>query len=404
MSAGFNIDIVSGLSTIDAAQWDACAQAHNTSADAPTDITAETHNPFVSHAFLTSLEDSGSATAKTGWAGAHIIVRDENNIIRAACPTYLKAHSMGEYVFDHTWADAWERAGGRYYPKVQVCVPFTPVTGPRLLIHPECARAEGEALLAKGLLTLSDRCEASSVHMTFAHQRECEALAPYNFVTRLNKQFHFINHGYADFDAFLAALASRKRKMIKRERKEAVQEGIEIEHLTGTDITETHWDAFYEFYMDTGSRKWGQPYLTRQFFSLIGERMSSRILLIMAKRAGRYIAGAINFIGNRHLYGRNWGCIEHHPFLHFEVCYYQAIEYALKHGFARVEAGAQGEHKLMRGYEPVETYSAHFIAHEGFARAVKAAIEQERAHMEVDLDFYAQHLPFKKTEGQSHDL
>lgn len=317
----------------------------------------------------------------------------------AACPTYVKSHSMGEYVFDHAWADAWERAGGNYYPKVQVCVPFTPVTGPRLLIHADAERSTAAQALIMGLHQIRDRCEASSIHITFPTQDDWTTLSQADFLPRTGKQFHFINHGYRDFDDFLSRLAARKRKMIKRERKDALSAGIEIEQLTGSAITETHWDAFYEFYMDTGARKWGRPYLNRAFFSLIGARMSERILLVMAKRAGRYIAGAINFIGDRHLYGRNWGCIEHHPFLHFEVCYYQAIDFALAHDLARVEAGAQGEHKLMRGYEPVETYSAHFIHDASFARAVKHFLNQERAQINAEIDLYAAHLPFKKTEG-----
>jgi uncharacterized protein len=395
-SPKLTLRVIEDISSIDGQQWDACAQRPRM--DISTDGTeAEDYfNPFLSHAFLRALEQSGSATYKTGWQGAHLIASDDAGIIRAACPAYIKSHSMGEYVFDHAWADAWERAGGRYYPKIQSCIPFTPVNGRRLLVHPDLPRAYGEDVLLKGLRALNAQCDASSTHITFCTESEWQHAGQDGFLQRTGKQFHFINHGYADFDAFLAQLSSRKRKMIKRERKDALSNDISIEHISGDDIDQEHWDAFYTFYMDTGARKWGSPYLTRAFFALIGESMRDHIVLIMAKRAGRYIAGAINFIGGTRLYGRNWGCIEQHPFLHFEVCYYQAIDYALRHGLTRVEAGAQGEHKLMRGYEPVETYSVHHIDDERFAHAVAHYLAQERAQINAEIDLYAAHLPFKK--------
>ena len=324
------------------------------------------------------------------------MVEDENGALVACAPTYLKTHSQGEYVFDHGWADALERAGGRYYPKVQVCVPFSPVPGRRLLVAPGAqAEAAREALVA-GLRALREKVKASSIHVTFETKAEWEALTAEGFLARTNKQFHFFNKGYAAFEDFLATLASRKRKVIRRERKEAFGPGIEIEWITGKDITEAHWNAFFKFYMDTGSRKWGTPYLNRKFFTLLGESMAERVLLIMAKRDGRYIAGAINLIGDDALYGRNWGCIEEHPFLHFEVCYYQAIDFAISRGLSRVEAGAQGEHKLLRGYEPMLTYSSHDIPDPRFSRAVEDFLKQERRHMDAAIEAYAEHVPFKK--------
>ncbi|MDZ5696398.1 GNAT family N-acetyltransferase [Chelativorans sp. M5D2P16] len=354
------------------------------------------YNPFVSYDFLKSLEESGCAVRETGWLGQHLRLEDAGGLLIGAVPCNLKSHSQGEYVFDHGWADAFERAGGRYYPKLQVSVPFTPATGPRLLVGGNTDPAAARQALAQGLKTLTDRLGVSSAHVTFAPDQDVTALEEAGFLVRTDQQFHFFNEGYTSYDDFLAGLASRKRKALKRERRAALEAGIEIEWLTGSDLTEAVWDDFFTFYMDTGSRKWGRPYLNRHFFSLIGERMADDILLVMARREGRYIAGALNFIGGDALYGRNWGAIEHHPFLHFEVCYHQAIEFAIARGLKRVEAGAQGEHKLARGYLPVTTRSAHYIAHPGLRRAVADYLEHERQDVSAIGGILAEHSPYKK--------
>ncbi|MBE7186465.1 MAG: N-acetyltransferase, partial [Methylobacterium mesophilicum] len=351
------------------------------------------YNPLVSYAFLTSLEDSGCAVARTGWQGHHLRLEEEDGTLRGAVPCYLKSHSQGEYVFDHSWANAFERAGGDYYPKLQCAVPFTPVTGPRLLT---AAGENAAPLLAAGLKAVTERLGVSSAHVTFAEVRDVEELEQAGFLHRTDQQFHFFNEGYGGYDDFLATLASRKRKALRKERAQALADGITIEWLTGSDLTEKVWDAFFTFYMDTGSRKWGRPYLNRRFFSLIGERMPDDVLLVMAKRAGRYVAGAINFIGSHALYGRNWGCIEHHPFLHFEVCYHQAIDFAIARKLAVVEAGAQGEHKLARGYRPVTMHSAHYIAHEGLRRAVADYLRVERREIAAAGAYLDSHGPFRK--------
>jgi uncharacterized protein len=335
-------------------------------------------NPFISHAFLSALEHSGSVGGRTGWAPRHLIARDAAGRIIGAVPAYAKSHSRGEYVFDHAFAEAFARAGGRYYPKLQVSVPFTPARARKLLIAPDAAPDATRAVLIGGLEALRARIEASSIHATFLTTQDRHAFKAGGFLLRTDQQFHFLNRGYATFEDFLAALASRKRKVLKRERREALANGITVEWVTGKDLTEAHWDAFFAFYIDTGNRKWGSPYLTRAFFSRITETMADKTLLVMARREGRYIAGALNFIGQNTLYGRNWGAIEHHPFLHFEICYYQAIDFALAHGLARVEAGAQGEHKLARGYQPVKTWSVHHFADAGFQRAVAGYLARER--------------------------
>lgn len=317
-------------------------------------------------------------------------------------PAYLKTHSQGEYVFDHAWADAYERAGGRYYPKLQVAIPFTPATGRRLMAAPGVDTATVEAALAGALVALRDRMNLSSAHITFQSEPEWSRLDD-QWLRRYDLQYHWFNRGYASYDAFLSALASRKRKAVKRERREAVANGIEIVRLTGADLTEAVWDDFFRFYMDTGSRKWGRPYLTRAFFSAVSAAMADRIVLVIARRTGRNIAGAINFLGDGVLYGRHWGCIEDHPFLHFEVCYHQAIEHAITHGLIRVEAGAQGDHKIARGYEPVLTHSAHAIAHPGLSRAVADFLERERAHITDARAAMAADLPFAKTAANEED-
>ena len=383
------VGVATSLSAVPAADWDACALGPQNGSD-------ETHNPFVSHAFLSSLEEAGCVGGRSGWAPAHLTASDPDGRVAAAAPCYLKSHSMGEYVFDGGWADAYERAGGRYYPKLQVSVPFTPVTGPRLMVRAGAA-ATARSTLVAGLDALRGQAGASSTHLTFLDETEARALEADGYLVRTDQQFHWLNEGYRTFDDFLDALASRKRKSIRRERRDALSSGIIVDWVTGRDITEAHWDAFFAFYMETGSRKWGRPYLNRRFFSLIGERMADRVLLVMARRNGRLIAGAINFIGDAALYGRNWGCLEHHPFLHFEVCYYQAIAFAIERGLKRVEAGAQGEHKLARGYRPVATWSAHRIADPGFRRAVADYLKRERQYVELAREEYEAAGPFRQS-------
>ncbi|NKL19951.1 GNAT family N-acetyltransferase [Rhizobium leguminosarum] len=361
------------------------------------------YNPFVSHAFLSSLEDSGSADAETGWLGHHLLLETGRGELIGALPGYLKNHSQGEYVFDHGWADAFERAGGRYYPKLQCSIPFTPATGPRLLVAEGLQRLPIQSAIAESLKEVVRRLGISSAHITFVPDEEIGVFEMDGYLHRTDQQFHFINDGYANHEEFLETLASRKRKALRKERRAALENGISIDWLTGRDLTERIWDQFFKFYMDTGGRKWGRPYLTRKFYSLIGERMADDILLVMAKREGRYIAGAINFIGGDTLYGRHWGCIEDHPFLHFEVCYHQAIDFALSKGLKRVEAGAQGEHKLARGYLPVTTHSAHYVAHAGLRRAIGDYLARERADVEQMSELLTEHSPFRKGERQQED-
>ncbi|MBY3133529.1 MULTISPECIES: GNAT family N-acetyltransferase [Rhizobium] len=361
------------------------------------------YNPFVSHAFLSSLEESGSADAETGWLGHHLLLETGRGELIGALPGYLKNHSQGEYVFDHGWADAFERAGGRYYPKLQCSIPFTPATGPRLLVAEGLQRLPIQSAIAESLKEVVRRLGISSAHITFVPDEEIGVFEMDGYLHRTDQQFHFINDGYANHEEFLETLASRKRKALRKERRAALENGISIDWLTGRDLTERIWDQFFKFYMDTGGRKWGRPYLTRKFYSLIGERMADDILLVMAKRDGRYIAGAINFIGGDTLYGRHWGCIEDHPFLHFEVCYHQAIDFALSKGLKRVEAGAQGEHKLARGYLPVTTHSAHYVAHAGLRRAIGDYLARERADIEQMSELLSEHSPFRKGERQQED-
>ncbi|ACS56057.1 GNAT family N-acetyltransferase [Rhizobium leguminosarum] len=361
------------------------------------------YNPFVSHAFLSSLEESGSADAETGWLGHHLLLETGRGELIGALPGYLKNHSQGEYVFDHGWADAFERAGGHYYPKLQCSIPFTPATGPRLLVAEGLQRLPIQSAIAEGLKEVVRRLGISSAHITFVPDEEIGVFEMDGYLHRTDQQFHFINYGYANHEEFLETLASRKRKALRKERRAALENGISIDWLTGRDLTERIWDQFFKFYMDTGGRKWGRPYLTRKFYSLIGERMADDILLVMAKRDGRYVAGAINFIGGDTLYGRHWGCIEDHPFLHFEVCYHQAIDFALSKGLKRVEAGAQGEHKLARGYLPVTTHSAHYVAHAGLRRAIGDYLARERADVEQMSELLTEHSPFRKGERLQED-
>jgi predicted N-acyltransferase len=412
------IRVVDSFGEIPAEAWNACAKATD-STEQMRALTNPSHedkhpqlstrgypgNPFLDHAFFLSLEDSKSVGGRSGWQPKILVAETPGGEIVGAAPSFLKTHSQGEYVFDQGWADAYERAGGAYYPKLQVAVPFTPATGPRLLAragpHAEAVRGA----LADGLVEITRRSGLSSAHVTFANEAEWKLLGGKGYLQRTDQQFHWENQGYATFDDFLSALASRKRKTIRKERGGAMACGAEIHCLTGSDLTEEIWDAFFEFYMDTGSRKWGRPYLTRSFFSLVGERMGDRILLVMARRAGRWIAGAINFIGADTLYGRHWGAIEQHPFLHFEICYYQAIDYAIRHKLRRVEAGAQGEHKLARGYMPSTTYSAHYIADPGLKRAIADYLKRERAYVQAAGEELAAAAPFRKDlAGQEEDM
>lgn len=372
----FRLRVESDIRALPANAWDACATITPFGAESRPSL-----NPFVSHAFLSALEESGCVAASTGWLPQHLVLEGDDGEVLGVAPAYLKSHSQGEYVFDHGWAEAYERAGGRYYPKLQVSVPFTPATGLRLLAGSGPQAETVRQALAAGLVALAKLRKVSSVHATFLTEEDAAALEGEGFLPRTDQQFHWRNEGYGDFEAFLDALASRKRKQIRRERREALENGITVHWLTGSDLTEEVWDAFFDFYMETGARKWGRPYLNRAFYSLIGERMPDRILLVMAKRAGRWIAGAINFIGAETLYGRHWGAIEHHPFLHFEICYHQAIDYAIAHGLRTVEAGAQGEHKLARGYMPVVTRSAHYIADAQFRAAVAHYLDRERRYV-----------------------
>lgn len=379
------IRVVPSIAELAEADWNACA--------APDPLTL---NPFVLHGFLRALEESGSVGGRSGWQPQHLVLEDGAGSVIGVAPAYAKSHSQGEYIFDHGWADAYERAGGRYYPKLQLAVPFTPVPGRRLLVPP-CADADQrEALLASAAAELVRRQGWSSGHITFMSEGEWQRLAHLGWLQRTGKQYHWANQGYATYEDFLGTLASRKRKALRKERKEALAAGIEIEWIEGAGITEAHWDAFFAFYMDTGSRKWGRPYLNRRFFSALGAAMPDRCLLVMARRAGRYIAGALNLVGGDCVYGRYWGCIEHHPSLHFEVCYHQAIDYAIAHKLARVEAGAQGDHKLARGYAPVAVHSAHFIPDAGFRRAVDRFLVEERAHMQQVREALAGATPFRR--------
>jgi predicted N-acyltransferase len=387
--AALTLKVVPSIADFDAAEWETLDGASRTE-------SGTGYNPFISHTFLDILEKSGTVSARAGWQPHHLRLEDEHGRLAGAVPCYAKSHSQGEYVFDHGWADAFERAGGRYYPKLQASVPFTPATGPRLL-----ARSGDDGvrdLLAAGLRNLTDRLGVSSAHVTFAKEPDIAALDRAGYLMRTDQQFHWSNEDYGSYDDFLGSLASRKRKALRKERAAAVENGITINRLTGKDLTEDVWDDFFRFYMDTGSRKWGRPYLNRTFFSMVGERMADDVLLVMARRDGRNIAGAINFIGGDRLFGRNWGCIEDHPFLHFEVCYHQAIDFAIERGLKVVEAGAQGEHKLARGYMPVTTHSAHYISHPGLRRAVAEYLERERREVAEVGEYLEDYGPFRKAE------
>lgn len=370
------------IADVPAAGWDACAGDDN---------------PFLSHAFLAALEDSRSVVPETGWLPRHVVVEDADGTVVGAAPTYVKGHSYGEYVFDHGWADAYERAGGRYYPKLLVAVPFTPVPGRRLLLHPDADRSVQD-LLVETLVDVARQAGLSSVHVNFATREECLHLGESGFLLRIGQQFHWDNAGYSGFEDFLATLSSRKRKQLRKERQAALAAGIEVRALTGAEITPRHWNAFYRFYLATADKKWGNAYLEKDFFIRLGRTMGDRVVLVVAEQDGQPIAGALNLRGADTLYGRNWGTLDDRPFLHFECCYYQAIDYAIAHGLSRVEAGAQGMHKIQRGYLPVPTYSAHWIADPALRNAVAHFLERERPAMEAEMAALARHSPYRRTD------
>ena len=388
------ITAFASLSDIPAGEWDSCACPEAADGGPPVD-------PFTTHRFLKALEDSGSVGPGTGWQPRYLLARAAGQVI-AAAPLYAKGHSQGEYIFDHNWAHAYERAGGRYYPKLQMAVPFTPATGRRFLTRPGWEDV-GRAALVQGAVQVAEDNGLSSLHITFCTEEEAEAGARIGLLRRTTQQFHWENAGYGSFDDFLAGLSSRKRKTIRKERAQAQGFGGEIVSLTGDDLRPEHWDAFWQFYQDTGARKWGSPYLTRSFFDLVQKTMRDDVLLVLAVREGVPVAGALNFIGRDVLFGRYWGCTEHHPCLHFELCYYQAIDAAIARGLARVEAGAQGEHKLARGYLPVPTHSLHWIADPGFSEAVENYLEAERAAVEEDIEILTAYGPFRKAQVEEQE-
>jgi predicted N-acyltransferase len=369
------------VADLPAADWDRCAGGDN---------------PFVAHAFLDALEQSRCVSPRTGWQPTHLVAEDATGTVIGALPLYIKGHSQGEYIFDHGWAEAYARAGGQYYPKLLSAVPFSPVTGPRFLVASGQDFSMVAGALLQGARELVTRYGLSSLHVNFLGETEAAWAEDQGLLLRLGEQFHWQNDGYADFEDFLNRLASRKRKAIRKERREASDGGITLHTLQGEALTDEHWDAFFEFYMDTGSRKWGRPYLNRDFFRRLQTTMADRVVLVMAEREGRWIAGAWNMLGRDTLYGRNWGCIEYHPCLHFECCYYQAIDYAIRNGLSRVEAGAQGEHKLARGYLPVPIHSVHWLAEPAFQDAVARFLKEERAYMAGMIAALDQHSPFRQ--------
>ena len=377
------IRVLGAIGEITAEQWDKCAG---------------TDDPFVSYAFLSALEDSGSVATDTGWQPRHMVLENAEGDISAVVPLYQKNHSYGEYIFDWNWADAYQRAGGNYYPKLQAAVPFTPVTGRRLLIAPSLdpeTQAEIQRALISGLVQLTEKLGVSSFHMTFIDKPEWDVAGQVGLLQRIDRQFHWLNDGYQTFDDFLASLTSRKRKGVRKERKGALASGVTISRLTGDDIQPHHWDAFYRFYCDTSDRKWGQAYLNRHFFSLLGDRMADKIMMVIAEDKGQPVGGALNMIGGDTLFGRYWGCLDHYKFLHFETCYYQAIDFAIERGLGKVEAGAQGQHKLQRGYLPHPTYSAHWIADPGFRNAVANFLTQEREAVDDEIEALTTYSPYK---------
>jgi len=384
-SGAAKVEVVPQIADVPAAAWDACANPD-----------PATFNPFVSHAFLKALEDAGTVGGRTGWTPRHLVLRIAGEV-KGCAPCYLKSHSQGEYMFDHGWADAFMRAGGHYYPKLQIAVPFTPVPGPRLLTLPGPDRETSEAMLATAAAELAERSGISGVHITFLDEGQWRRLGAQGLLQRTNQQFHWRNGGYATFDDYLASLASRKRKATRKEREQALSGGLTVEWLRGREITEAHWNAFFTFYMETGSRKWGRPYLNRKFFSLLSaSAVGDSCLVMLARKGARPIAGSFHLVGGDCLFGRYWGATEHRPFLHFEMCYYQAIDYAIQHGLQRVEAGAQGEHKLARGYLPTKTYSVHHIVDPALRRAIANFLEREREHIEAACRELAEYGPYRK--------
>jgi predicted N-acyltransferase len=384
MSDQISLTVHKAIDEIPADDWDSCAGGIN---------------PTLSYIFLQAMEESGSTSGRTGWAPQHLSLSDDTGRVVGVVPLYLKSHSYGEYVFDYGWADAYERAGGRYYPKALGAVPFTPVPGPRLLVRPD-APPDTKATLIAGLAEFTRQRGISSLHINFPDDGDAEALFEAGFLKRMGQQFHWTNDGYKDFADYLAALNSRKRKAVNKERREALQPGLEIDVLTGADLQPKHWDAFYRFYLATSDRKWGSAYLNRKFFALIGERMADKIVLVMARNGKEYVAGAFNILGTETIYGRNWGSYGDYKMLHFECCYYRAIEFAIDHGLKRVEAGAQGPHKLQRGYLPVPTYSAHYIPDPGFRRAVAQFLAREREMVEQKIEQLGEYSPFRQTEDE----
>ncbi|WP_299636885.1 GNAT family N-acetyltransferase [uncultured Ruegeria sp.] len=389
--AQIEVQVLGSLSQISATEWDACACPEAADGGRPLD-------PFTTHRFLLALEESGSVGRGTGWQPQYLTAFLDGILI-AAAPMYAKSHSQGEYIFDHSWAHAYESAGGRYYPKLQIAVPFTPATGRRFLVRPGYERI-GMSALVQGAVQLAADNQVSSVHATFCTEEEALAGEQMGLMLRSSQQFHWLNEGYADFDEFLSALSSRKRKNIRKERAQAHGFGGEIHTLTGDDLRPEHWDAFWRFYQDTGARKWGSPYLTRRFFDIAQETMANDMALVLAERDGHAIAGALNFIGRETLFGRYWGCIEHHACLHFELCYYRAIDFAIAHGLARVEAGAQGEHKLARGYLPTRTHSLHWVGDPGFADAIKKYLDAEGRAVGEEIEILTDYGPFRKSNPE----
>ncbi len=389
--AQIEVRVLGSLSQIPAVEWDSCACPETDDGGRPLD-------PFTTHRFLLALEESGSVGRGTGWQPQYLTAYLDGMLI-AAAPMYAKSHSQGEYIFDHSWAHAYENAGGRYYPKLQIAVPFTPATGRRFLVRPGY-EGVGTSALVQGAVQLAADNRVSSIHITFCTDDEARAGEQKGLMHRTSQQFHWLNDDYTDFDAFLRALSSRKRKNIRKERAQANGFGGDIRTLTGADLHPDHWDAFWRFYQDTGSRKWGAPYLTRQFFDIAQETMADDMALVLAERDGYSVAGALNFIGRETLFGRYWGCVEHHPCLHFELCYYRAIDFAIAHGLKRVEAGAQGEHKLARGYLPTRTHSLHWIGDPGFADAVQNYLDAEARAVGEEIEILTDYGPFRKSNPE----
>jgi predicted N-acyltransferase len=381
------LSLAESIAAIAPADWNACAGAGGPA-----------ENPFIGYEFLSALEESGSVGKGSGWFPRHLIAKDGAGRVLGAVPLYIKTHSQGEYVFDHGWAEAYERAGGQYYPKLQAAVPFTPVPGARLLVRPGPEAGQTRLMLAKGLTEVAKRMGVSSLHVTFCSDEEAAALESAGFLRREGTQFHWLNRGYARFDDFLEELASRKRKQIRKERRDALLPGITVQRLSGAELTSAVWDDFFRFYISTSDRKWGSPYLNREFFDLLGQRLGDKVVLVVAEKDGARIAGALNLAGGEALYGRNWGSRGDWPLLHFECCYYQAIEHAISRGLRRVEAGAQGPHKIQRGYLPVATHSAHWIADPGFRKAVADYLRRERASVARERALLAGHSPYRREE------